>query len=394
MVFMTGTQTDQRYRTPGVYLEDSFAPPRNLPFTTGVPLLLGLTGAVPRRRRSESEDTARLLTLWSQFTPLFGDPRPGGYLAEAVHGFFRNGGEMCFVLPLSEINEDTLNRALESTEYLSAIDLVCVPDLGMQDDPGSRLRQIVVNHCEKLRTRFAILDSRARDDREKVWSQWEDIDGSHGALYYPWIRITGCDGALTEVPPCGHIAGIYSRSDRRVGVHKAPANESVDGALALARPVTDADQAELNPRRVNCLRSFPGRGVRVWGARTLSGLEHWKYVNVRRLFVTAARWIEWNMFDMSFETNDASLWARVERELNTYFIDQFRRGALKGGTPQEAFYVKCDAETNPPDLRQTGRVMAEIGLAPAVPYEFIVTRMLHGPRGATLAGPARPEQQI
>ena len=378
---------EKKYQAPGVYVEDGFALPGTQRFTTGVPLFLGLTTLEPQRPAADSGNAPRLITLWSQFTSAYGEPRKPGYLAEAVHGFFKNGGEMCYVRPVEAITWGALNEALESSEHLTAIDLVCVPDIGTVEDAKSELQQLVVTHCEKLGTRFAILDSQRDDDRKTVENRWNEIDGLNGALYFPWIRVLGCKGVPLDapVPPSGHIAGIYARSDRRIGVHKAPANEAVEGALSLARPVTDADQAQLNPSRVNCLRSFPGRGIRVWGARTISGLEPWKYINVRRLFLTAARWVERNMFYVAFETNDPDLWARIERELTIYFTDQYDRGALKGDTPQESFYVKCDSETNPPDLRDSGQVITEIGLAPAVPYEFVVVRLLHGPRGATIA---------
>ena len=155
--------------------------------------------------------------------------------------------------------------------------------------------------------------------------------------------------------------------------------------------LTDADQNYLNPKRVNCLRSFPGRGIRVWGARTLSGQDLWTYVNVRRLFLTAVRWIEWNMGAVVFEPNTPQLWARIERELGAYFRAQFRAGAFKGRTPEEAFYVKCDADTNPPELRDSGQVVTEIGLAPNLPFEFVVIRLIHGERGVSIAGPMDPQ---
>ncbi|MGO9272719.1 MAG: phage tail sheath subtilisin-like domain-containing protein [Terriglobia bacterium] len=142
-----------------------------------------------------------------------------------------------------------------------------------------------MNHCEgpdgatnpgedpKLRSigdRFAILDSRPGDSPERVWQQWWSINGKNGALYYPWIKVRGFQGGYLLVPPCGHVAGVYARTDRWPGMHKAPANEILEGVVDLERQLTDADQADLNPKRINCLRSFPGRGIRVWGARTLS----------------------------------------------------------------------------------------------------------------------------
>jgi len=174
-------------------------------------------------------------------------------------------------------------------------------------------------------------------------------------------------------------------------VHKAPANEVLHGVSDLVPDVSDADQAELNPIGVNCLRAFPGRGIRVWGARTLSREPAWTYISVRRLFLTVGRWIERNLTDVPFEPNDARLWSRIERELTTYFSELLRQGALKGNTAADAFYVKCNAETNPQEGRDAGKVVTEIGLAPSVPAEFIVVRIITGTSGITIAGPTRFE---
>jgi phage tail sheath protein FI len=171
-------------------------------------------------------------------------------------------------------------------------------------------------------------------------------------------------------------------------VHKAPANEVLHGVLDIKHRVSTAEQEFLNPNNINCIRAFPGRGIRVWGARTLASNQAWRYVNVRRVFTTAVRWIQWSMWDVVFEPNNASLWARIEREISSYFTEQYRLGALVGRSPQEAFYVKCDAETNPPESREMGRVVTEIGLATTPnPFEFVVVRLIHGVSGVTISGP-------
>lgn len=374
-------------KTPNVYLEELFAP-RRPQFRTGVPAFLGL--ARPIHGGKKPLDAPVMLTLWSQFKQYFGKPPAESYLAYAVRGFFENDGRMCYVVPLSENTSAALMAGLESLAHLNTIDLVGVPDVSRSKEPMFALQQMVVDHCEAMGDRFAILDNRPQDGVDQVAEQWSEIDGHNGAIYFPWIKVHGLDGGHLLVPPCGHVAGVYARTDRRVGVHKAPANELLEGVLDLQFSLTNADQEKLNPNGINCLRSFPARGIRVWGARTLSGHKAWTYVNVRRVFLTAVRWIEWNMWDVVFEANDPKLWARIERELSTYFSDQFRAGALKGRTPQEAFYVKCNAETNRPELRDLGQVVTEIGLAPTVPHEFVVVRLIHGERGVTITGPTRP----
>lgn len=390
-------------KAPGVYRQKVFRPPRRTFFSTGVPAFLGLLP--PSVGGNPEKPKPRMISLWSHFEQGIAKLPPGGklpsdcYLAHAIRGFFENGGHWCYVVVLKDDSAQSLNAGLEAISALNTIDLVCVPDVVKQGDTAFEFQQLVVNHCGMMDDRFAILDScydfgsSKRETNDQVWAQWSEIDGKNGALYYPWVKVRGLDGGgkLVAVPPCGHIAGVYARTDRERGVHKAPANVVLEGVSDLDRHLTSADQDYLNPKRVNCLRSFPGRGIRVWGARTLSGQTEWSYVNVRRLFLTAVRWINWNMTDIPFEPNNPSLWARIERELHTYFIGLFRAGALKGRTPEEAFYIKCDAETNSPDVVEFGQVITEIGLAPTIPYEFVVVRLIHGARGVTITGPARPQ---
>ncbi len=383
---------------PGVYRSDEFAR-RPAEFSTGVPAFIG---RVPDAAEDAFKKPPRL-HLWPQFKLLVvakGKELPDCMLAYAVRGFFQNGGRQCYVVPLPETNEATLSEALDKAASLD-VDLVCVPDLTLAptdpDTPEHSLEQIVVKHCEDMGDRFAILDSHRGAKNDDVWNQWSDIDGKNGAIYYPWVKVRKFSSENdTEqavlVPPCGHIAGVYTRADHTRGVHKAPANEILEGVLDLEFHLTTQDQDFLNPKRVNCIRSFPGRGIRVWGARTLSGRDDWTYINVRRIFLTAVRWIHWHLGDVAFEPNDAQLWARIERELNSYFLGLYRQGALKGRDPREAFYVKCDATLNPREVRDLGQVVTEIGLAPAMPYEFVVVRLIHGLRGVSVSGPIRPEQ--
>jgi uncharacterized protein len=392
-----GTSVEDKDRffsqqAPDVYLEDTFRLPKRSVFTTGVPVFLGLMSKPSESIRKASKLEPHMLSLWVHFGPHIGTPYKDCWLAYAVRGFFENGGRRCYVVVLKDGSAESLWAGLGAIAHHNTIDLVCAPDLVKNRESAFELQQMVVDHCETSGDRFAILDSRLGDSKEKVWEQWSAIDGSSGAIYYPWVRVHGFDGRPALVPPCGYIAGVYARTDYGRGVHKAPANEVLRGVLGLERLLTNEDQAFLNPKRVNCIRAFPGRGIRVWGARTLSGNDAWTYVNVRRLFLTAIRWIDWHMGAVVFEPNDARLWARIERELNGYFLQVYRRGALKGRTPQEAFYVKCNAQTNPPEVRELGQVVTEIGLAPAVPYEFVVVRLIHGASGVSISGPVRPEQ--
>lgn len=387
-------------QAPGVYLQDQFRLPRHSTFYTGVPAFLGSIPDAHEWIKKELKPAPHLLSLWVHFGLYIGMLSEDCWLAYAVRGFFENGGRRCYVVVLKDGSAQSLEDGLEAIGHMNTIDLVCAPDLVKNRAETFELQQLVVNHCESAGDRFAILDSRLGDSNDQVWSQWSEIDGKNGALYYPWVRVhrlgggtaVGSGDRTAIVPPSGYVAGVYARTDNARGVHKAPANELLQGVVGLERLLSNEDQAYLNPKRVNCLRSFPGRGMRVWGARTLSSDDAWTYVNVRRLFLTAVRWIDWHMGGVVFEPNDARLWARIERELNQYFLEVYRQGALKGRTPQEAFYVRCNAQTNPPELRELGQVVTEIGLAPAVPYEFVLVRLIHGATGVSISGPIRPEQ--
>jgi phage tail sheath protein FI len=180
------------------------------------------------------------------------------------------------------------------------------------------------------------------------------------------------------------MAGIWARSDSTRGVHKAPANEVIRGAIDLELLITKSEHDQLNPQGINCIRAFPGRGIRVWGARMLSSDPAWRYLNVRRLF----NYIEGSILGgtqwVVFEPNDMALWERVKRTINSFLVRTWRDGALFGATPQEAFYVKCDSETNPSEVIDAGQLVVEIGIAPVKPAEFVVFRIAQFSGGASL----------
>jgi phage tail sheath protein FI len=191
-------------------------------------------------------------------------------------------------------------------------------------------------------------------------------------------------GQIVSMPPSGAVAGICARTDAERGVHKAPANAIVRGALGLTQTITKADQEVLNPAGVNCLRFFVREGVLLWGARTLARDPEWRYLNVRRLFnfveESIARGTSW----VVFEPNDRPLWKAIRRDIGAFLTLIWRQGALMGSTPEQAFYVKCDEETNPPEVIDAGQVITEVGLAPVKPAEFVVFRIGQSAAGATV----------
>jgi phage tail sheath protein FI len=374
------------YDTPGVY-RIPVRPARTGGLEVGVPAFLGYAA------RSDQPGRPQPLRQWSEFAAAFGDAIPDGYLAAAVRGFFENGGRLCYVAALDPAAEagEALDAGLQALAPVDDVDLVAAPDIGRVRQPlaaapsideMARLQRQVILDCERHGGRLALLDPPADADIDTALRHRQRLGDANAALYYPWLVVAG--GGTRAVPPCGHVAGIYAATDHRVGVFKAPANAELQGVLDLVRAVSHEDQARLNPEGINALRVFPGRGIRVWGARTLRRDPNWRYVSVRRLFMTAARWIERNLTAMAFEPHDARLWARIGRELTVYFNGLFEAGALKGASSAEAFFIKCDAETNPPAVRDAGMVVTDIGLAPAIPNEMVLVRISVAPGGTTI----------
>jgi phage tail sheath protein FI len=234
----------------------------------------------------------------------------------------------------------------------------------------------VIIHCEENRFRFAVIDAAANLAAASTIQPRNDNDTKYAAFYYPWIYISDPrTGARTKVPPGGYVCGIYARSDNTRGVFKAPANETVLGALDLEFNIDQGTQEVLNPRGVNVIRRFPGRGIRVWGARTLSSDSLWKYVSVRRLFI----FIEASIYNSTqwvvFEPNDARLWARVKQTVSLFLETQWREGALFGEKEEEAYSVNVGRETMSEDDILNGRLIIEVGIAPVRPAEFVIFRV-------------------
>ncbi|MFI1302368.1 phage tail sheath family protein [Streptomyces sioyaensis] len=292
---------------------------------------------------------------------------PGGVVAHYVGDVSRRSG-------------------LSGLEAIDDVTMVAAPDLMAAHQRGYLSREQVkavqlamIDHCENMANRMAIIDPLPDMNPTKVheWRQHEaGFDSKFAALYYPWIKVADpSNGNIFMMPPSGHVAGLWARNDEARGVHKAPANEVLRGALDLGIQITKGEEERLNPAGINCIRSFPGRGIRVWGARTLSSDPTWRYLNVRRLF----NYLEESIFQGSqwvvFEPNDERLWATTRRNVAAFLVGEWRQGALFGATPDEAFYVKCDAETNPPDVIESGQVVCEMGVAPVKPAAASMERL-------------------
>lgn len=287
---------------------------------------------------------------------------------------------------------------IEGLEAVDEITIVCAPDLMSAYKKGIigpdalvGLQKTILAHCENMGDRVAILDPPPGLDPQAMleWRNRSMIDSQYGTLYYPWIKVVDPNDPtgkrLLSIPPCGHMAGIWARTDSERGVHKAPANEVVRGAVDVAQEITHGEQGLLNPKGVNCIRTFGTRGIRVWGARTLSSDAAWKYINVRRLFNYIEESIQQGTQWAVFEPNNFSLWQQLKRDITNFLMGPYRDGALFGATPDQAFYVKCDSETNPPDVIDRGMVIIEVGICPVKPAEFVVFRIRQLPTGGTAA---------
>jgi phage tail sheath protein FI len=286
---------------------------------------------------------------------------------------------------------ETARTGISGLTIAEDVTMVIVPDLvtAATKDDGTidlnlwkSVQLALINHCEGQANRMAVLDAPPGMSPQQIKEWRSDIamyDSPFATLYYPWVKVSNpaATNGDTEimVPPSGHLAGIWARTDDSRGVWKAPANEVVRGALDVEVAITKAEQGLLNPIGINCIRPFGTQGIRVWGARTLASNTDWTYINVRRLFNMIETTIMNGTQYAVFEPNDIKLWEGLKRTVSAFLRGLWRDGALFGATAEQAFYVKCDEETNPPDSIDQGRVVVEVGIAPVKPAEFVIFRI-------------------
>ena len=394
------------YSYPGVYIDEKDTGARPIQgVSTTTPAFIGVA---PKADASPLEAIA--LNSFSDFRSKFvGASADTNLLALAVFGFFTNGGSRCYVVNLG--GEQSIEPALPAIEAIDEIAMVAAP--GITDvDTTSRL----LAFCERLGDRFAIIDAPGPDrvdldalvrvgtiksdpdkggkgkggkDDDKGGDTSPKVAGDRpglrpppspkgfGAIYFPWIEIRNPLDSNSRnpvsAPPSGHVAGIYARTDMQRGVFKAPANEIVRGATGLAQSLTNAEQGKLNLAGINCIRLFSTQGILVWGARTLAPpASNWSYVNVRRLVLFIEQSIYRSTGWVVFEPNYRPLWKAIRRDVTAFLTMLWRQGALMGATAEEAFFVKCDEETNPTENINAGIVTTVIGIAPVKPAEFVV----------------------
>jgi phage tail sheath protein FI len=387
------------YRTPGVYIEEIPSGLRTIErVSTSVLGIVGVTmaGAV---------STPTKISTWQEFIDAFGRTDPGSFTAEAVWGFFHNGGTEAWVVKVPHPTvpagvpeagthdpDAVLARSLvDGLGMLAgddAVDILICPDMLMVGD--DTLRRAVVDVMElyvEENRRFAVIDlPPISDDQELVDWRLRNVTSTFAAAYAPYVEIVHLDPHAPDptrlVPPSGVVAGVFARTDARRGVWKAPAGVDVHGVVGLSEDYTDSRQDLLNPNAVNVLREFPQRGIVVWGARTVSNDTEWRYVSVRRLA---------NMIELSVtsgtqwavsEPNDAALWTGVRASVEEFLLGLWKDGALTGAKPKDAFFVRTGlGETMTGQDVAEGRLIVTIGFAPLKPAEFTIltiTQQLSG----------------
>jgi phage tail sheath protein FI len=239
------------------------------------------------------------------------------------------------------------------------------------------VQRALVEHCEQQRDRVALLDPPFAADVGDVESWRARFDSKYAALYYPWVLVYDAMSAslVRAIPPSGHVAGVCARVDLAVGVHVAPANQDLAWAVGVGMELDAERHGLLNSLGVNCIRPTPGRGIRIVGARTVSSDPSWRFLNVRRLMCMIEEAVEESTQWTTFEPNNPALQDALAVSIRSFLEQLWGRGALVGGTPDEAFFVKCDGDTNPPSEGANGRLLAVVGVAPVRPAEFVVFRI-------------------
>ncbi len=273
---------------------------------------------------------------------------------------------------------------LAAFEIIEDVDVLCIPDLmwAYTNSTGFNslkdievVQQALVTQCENQRDRFCILDlpNGSSPDTALQWRQL--FDTAYAAFYFPWVQVDNGQTPLL-VPPSGIVSGVYARCDLNIGLHKAPANEELLGALDVAISLNETDVGVLNNHGINCIRSFNARGIRVWGARTTSSDPMQRYITVRRVMSAAIRTLQSDLQWVMFEPNNPALWKKILRNISYFLYTLWQNGYLKGGTPEQAFFVKCDEDNNPIESRERGYVVIDVGLAPVRPAEFVFFRVV------------------
>ena len=361
------------YIVPGTYVEEtSFRQPPIVGASSSP------TGFVGTARSGPVSVASGWLKSFADYEPIYGS---AGDLASAARGFFENGGKHLHVVRIAEIDGEAepsfaaYAAALDVLVAVHAISIIAAPgSSGLAPATAQAVAQALIDQAEVPGAhRFAVLDAPPGAAIAEIRAYRAQFDSQYAALYYPWLTVAGAEaGETTVIPPSGHVCGIYARVDDERGVHKAPANEVVRGIIGFESAISKAGQDLLNPEGINCFRNFEARGLRLWGARTISSDPEWKYVHVRRYITYLRRSIDRGLMWAVFEPNGEALWAQLRQLMENFLYTEWRGGALQGTRPQDAFFVRCDRATMTQNDLDNGRLICQIGVAVVRPAEFMI----------------------
>lgn len=390
------------FKAPGVYVleeKSQIQPISGVGTSTA-----GFIGLVETKAKTDADQSIApaskpvLITNWQDFTRNFGKDliKDKNALAHAINGFFQNGGTRCYVARVNSLkvvksngeDKDEVKDALHEFEAIDEIAIIAVPMPTIDDTERKKaIIQQIISHCKNMKDRFAILDGEQKNGKPEEVTPAAiypyDIKSSFAAVYYPFLEVE----KDLFMPPSGHVAGIYSRVDSDRGVYKAPANEVIRGIIGLKHNISKSELGELNAGGVNVIRqfrvsddassSFDKGKCKVWGARTISDDNEpgFEFVNVRRTMLYLRESIDEGTQWAVFEPNNLNLWQNIKRNITDFLTVQWHMGALVGNTRDEAFFVKCDKDTNPEDEVKQGRVNALVGVSIVRPAEFILIRI-------------------
>lgn len=382
---------------PGGFVQDSGSPsPPIAGVSTSLTAFVGPTLSGPTASPPE------ILTSYADFERTYGGLNDLSFaphlnhVAHAARVYFAEGGmRLCVARVAGKPKKaaPAVSVAPTLADYKKAFALLArLPNISIVAAPGhtafpaagaAGIAGQLVAHAEQLRYRFAVLDTPPAQDVTGAQACKAGFNSSYAALYYPWVVAAnpGFDPAMpgstaeVSLPPSAFVCGIYVRCDAARGVFKAPANEVVRSALRFERALSTHDQDILNPLGINCLRTFPGKGNLVWGARTTSSDPEWRYVNIRRYATYLERSLNVGTQWTVFEPNGEPLWAKIRMAVSNFLSNEWRSGALQGTKPEQAYFVKCDRSTMSQNDLDNGRLIFEVGVAAIRPAEFIIFRI-------------------
>ena len=402
---------------PGIFVQEtSFAGQPIEGVSTSIAAFIGLT------ERGPFGAVSPIFSSYAEFEREYGGDNDlivdghsfTNYIAHAVRKFIDNGGDQLLVVrvsppltqtkstvrPISNIIRGFFDRfarsrfgtrkaptatyrdALRRLEGASQVSIIAAPSaahaLSDTAEAAAHLRSVhaeMIVHADRMQHRIAVLDPPPSQSPQEVATFASTLDSSHAALYYPWLQDAATELRILILPPSGAICGIYARTDRQRGVWKAPANATINGISGFERDIHTAEQEALNPIGVNVSRKISGRGMRLWGARTLSSDPEWRYVSVRRYLSFLKKSISDGLDWTVFEPNGEPLWAECKNHIDVFLIENWRQGALRGQTASDAFFVRCDRTTMTQSDIDNGRLIAEIGVAVLKPAEFQIFKI-------------------